>query len=923
MVEVCAYEGSRLLSSLQLQIGKSYTIGREPSNDLSITGSGISRKHLSVKWETAGDIFITDLDSANGTFYQETRIPANRRIRMKKGAVLHLAGPKGIRIVLQAKASSSPKVGKKSASLPKRSKPIPAAQPTSPPPSGGVNAEIAVYLGGKRQSRLTLLQDETVHIGRKGFGADLEIAQASVSRRHARLRLRPGSVLELADAGSSNGTFVNGERISGQVLAQGDKITFGGAPSIEIRVEKLAAAQEKQRQLPVDLIPDLSQLFENHTKITLGRDPQNQVKLPHPTISRFHAAIEKRGQNQFFISDLGSRNGTRINGKLISKQIQITRSDVISLGPYEFTLATARENLLSERIKSKAAIMAKGLVTQVDRGKKTILHDTSLRIPEGEMIAIMGPSGCGKSTLMNALNGYFPATKGRVQIMGIDLNKQNYPYLKQFIGFVPQDDIVHRNLTVAQSLRFAAKLKLPDASNAEIKQRIQEVCENLKISDKDVAGIQKRRVSDLSGGQRKRVSIAVELLTKPRILFLDEPTSPLDPQTIDEFLDCLKNLTQPRNGEPGTTVVLVTHKPGDLEDMDKVIFMAAGGYLAYYGPVNEFSEYFNVKKVNEVYQQLSSSKSGPKFRDRWQATPEGRAATGTPPRPSKERAAKGKRESGIRQAWWLTRRYLNIKTNDRINTFLLFAQAPVIAGLTVAIFNSLTQGVFFMMAISAIWFGTNNAAREVVGEWAIYVRERMFNLKILPYLASKLLVLTLLSCIQAVVFVFIIWIGFSHPDTNEPLLQYPGLSILGMLSICFVSSLIGLLISVAVNNTEKVMTLVPLVVIPQILLSGMLAPIQEGNLIDWASRVTISRWSMELLIDSEGEIYEFAVLPPTPDQTTIYYPDLEETYVLKTTDELNGFPEPVGAEIDLVYLMTWGMIYFLFIILLLKRKDRM
>ena len=926
MVEVRAFEGARLLGSLPLHSGKTYTIGREADNDLQLNSPGLSRRHLQLKWEGNNDFFVTDPGSSNGTWFMDSRLPAKREVRMEIGSELMLAGPKGIR--LEVRALEGVKPAKKETTGPK----IEA-------PKGGPTAELTLFQSGKATQTFTLVPGQTQYIGRTGFGADIEINSPSVSRRHARIRLRKNQVLELADAGSSNGTFVNAQQITALSLTQGDTLTFGGTPGIEMKVTKLASREAGSTPLSpsIDQIPNLSQLLEKHHRITLGRDSGNLVRLPHPTASRIHAEIIRQGPNQFLIRDLNSRNGTRINGQLLKGQTQITRTDIISIGPYEFTLGTAQENLLSERIKSDAAIIAKGLVTKVDNGRKTILHNVSLKINEGEMIAIMGPSGCGKSTLMNALNGYFPASQGTVRIMGIDLNKQNYPYLKQFIGFVPQDDIVHRNLTVAQSLRFAAKLKLPDASEKEIKIRIQEVCQSLKISNQDVEGIQDRRVSDLSGGQRKRVSIAVELLTQPRILFLDEPTSPLDPQTIDEFLDCLRGLTQPRNGEPGTTVVLVTHKPGDLEDMDKVIFMAAGGYLAYYGPVDTFKDYFKVKKVNEVYQQLSNKQSGPALLKKWQQTPSGRAAEALPASSSKGKAYKGKRESGLRQAWWLTRRYFKIKTNDRINTFLLLIQAPVIALLTLTIFNSLTWGVFFMMSISAIWFGTNNAAREVVGEWAIYVRERMFNLKILPYLASKMIVLTLLSCIQAVVFVLIIWLGFSHPERSGQLMQEPGLAMAGMMLICFVSSLIGLLISVAVDNTEKVMTLVPLVVIPQILLSGMLAPISEGGAVDFASHVTVSRWSMELLVDAEGEIWEFVPqvgLGPGyyeeeigyeaeyDEPEEIWYEDREERYVLKGPDEIRGFPPYRGAGVDLAFLLGWGAFYFLMIVVLLKRKDR-
>lgn len=199
----------------------------------------------------------------------------------------------------------------------------------------------------------------------------------------------------------------------------------------------------------------------------------------------------------------------------------------------------------------------------------------------------MGPSGCGKSTLLKALNGDSPASSGEVFIFGLELVK-NYELLKQKIGYVPQDDIVHSELTVNETLYYAAKLRLSDgALETLIQERITEILVSLNLND---TAIRSTKIKNLSGGQRKRISIAVELLNRPSILFLDEPTSSLDPETIEEFLKCLRYLCQ-----QGTTVIMVTHKPEDLHFVDEIIFLGAKGHHAFAGSKNEFLSYFQKK----------------------------------------------------------------------------------------------------------------------------------------------------------------------------------------------------------------------------------------------------------------------------------------------------------------------------------------
>ncbi|MBX7243120.1 MAG: FHA domain-containing protein [Bacteroidia bacterium] len=713
----------------------------------------------------------------------------------------------------------------------------------------------------------------TILIGRKGKGADIEIDSPFVSGKHLSLSAGTDGKVWVTDLGSANGTFIGNftnrltpekpvEVRSGELIL----ITANASIVLNIQSENSLPAGKASAPPPIVIkqrepesqengVMSLKKYLETHAVITFGRSQDNVIPLTHPTVSRYHAKIQKQGE-QYSLTDLDSRNGCYVNGQQINGTVPLGLDDVVSIGPYEFQLGTPKEDILASRIMTKAAILAQDLVTTVRGGKEILnLRGITVPIPEGEMIALMGPSGCGKSTLMNAMNGNFPSDpdKGTVKILGFELNQHNFNYLKQFIGFVPQDDIVHRDLTVTQSLWYAAKIKLPDATDEDRQERIDEVLESLRITDKHVEGITSKYVRELSGGQRKRVSIAIELLSKPSVLFLDEPTSPLDPQTIDEFLICLKSLTKGSNGEIGTTIVMVTHKPDDLFHMDKIIFMATGGYLTYYGDVKSFREYFGVEEVKHIYGKIDSSAKGKQLTEKWKQSKEKKALESRfliQNSPTKQITHKAKKENLFRQTFWLSRRYLTVKTNDRANTMLMLAQAPIIAGLMCLIFDSLNIGVLFMMAVSAIWFGTNNAGREIVGEMPIYLRERMFNVRIIPYVISKVLILSLFSIIQVLIFVSVITLRFDLPDWVN------NIGVMFMLS--FAATMMGLLVSALVKTNEQVMTLIPIILIPQILLSGVLDKVEGPT--EVMSRITISRWGTESFAHLAGEI-------PTPEDT--------------------------------------------------------
>ena len=746
-----------------------------------------------------------------------------------------------------------------------------------------------------------------ISLGR-GKNCDVVINDGQVSSTHAQI-VYDGTHLFVQDLNSSNGTYVNDKKLDhGQSvkIVIGDKVRFSTSNISLLSVIEIDGKYSPQpgsggksgsSSTSNLLDTDLISLFKGKNKIVIGRDKGTDVVLDHPQVSRKHCTVERKSDGSYLIKD-SSKNGTFVNGKKINSY-RLKDLDKIMIGPYVVSLRGKVQNL-----SKKIAIKAEGIVKMYSNGYIG-LNKCSYEIPSGSLMAIMGPSGCGKTTLLKTLNGESPATEGKVELWGLEL-KENYQYLKTQIGYVPQDDIVHRELTVEQSLYYAAKLRLENRTDKEIYKKIDEILQSLNIFDKKLD-----KIYDLSGGQRKRVSIAVELLTDPMILFLDEPTSPLDPETIEEFLKSIKILA-----ETGTTVVMVTHKPEDLNYMDSVIFLAEGGHFVYDGPSHNYTQYFDVNSPVQVYTKLKKENSS-RWIERYKREHPGKTnsivdssnISHTPSDPFK-------------QFFWLSARYLRIKTNDKVNSAILVFQAPIIALLICLIFDQVSQAVPFMITISALWFGTNNAAREIVGELSIYKRERMFNIQIIPYIFSKLSVMMLFAFIQAFLFTAIIMMRYTVFEVEEGPVWNEFLStILWMVYVSSSATLMGLLLSALVDTTEKVMSIVPISLIPQIMLAGIVARITSPA-VEYLSYFTLARWGTEGLSNIQKKVY--SIVPEINDDGT-------ENHIVDAVPELNKqfhqtYEDLFGdmaskLSLDVCAIGALSLLFFIGIYIALKKKD--
>jgi ABC transport system ATP-binding/permease protein len=450
------------------------------------------------------------------------------------------------------------------------------------------NPELVVHgVGGSTQKYL--LSKPSARLGRSSDN-DIVINSLVVSSHHLQIDNRPNGVA-ITDLSSTNGTHVNGSRIppnQSRLLQPGDVIRIGDPTGNSIRITFGSTTGGAIRTQALGKL-DLTKLA-TQVSVLVGRAPSSDLCLPHPSVSQQHAMVISQN-GEILLRDLGSTNGTFVNGVRIN-QSKLQDGDEIKIGPFSLIYDRQQQNLAgSKRLGHRLDGIQ--LVKQV-KGSILILNNVSISVQSSEFVALVGGSGAGKSTLLKALNGFDPATGGQMLIDGEDLYGKLEMYRTE-MGYVPQDDIIHRQLPVRLALWYVAKLRLPDASRGEIEASIDDALAAVEMTEH-----QKKRVSDLSGGQRKRVSIASELLAQPTLFFLDEPTSGLDPGLEKKMMYDLNRLA-----DQGRTVILVTHATTNIEQCDYVAFMAKGGRLAYYGPPKEATTFFNTRDFADIYQKLS------------------------------------------------------------------------------------------------------------------------------------------------------------------------------------------------------------------------------------------------------------------------------------------------------------------------------
>ena len=832
----------------------------------------------------------------------------------------------------------------------------PPARPPAPPPPGAPRAApqpAAVPVGGTRrvdpgvrlEIRISGQQDIAYPLGPYAISVGREPENAIVasmpfvSRHHARILPCSGGYA-VEDLGSANGTYLKGRKIPpNQVtpLTHGDVIRIGDEEGNSISLTYLETEPHITHLGKLNL--GQAQLG-NLPRFSIGRDPTSNLCINSPVVSWHHAEVVLTNQGHQ-INDLGSTNGTFVNGQKVRNH-QLKAGDEVHIGPYQLVYSASGFQQLSNAgsVRLDSLRLRKEVKTQ--KGKKVLIDNISLTVMPREFIALVGGSGAGKSTLMDALNGFRRAHSGVVMVNGDDFYR-NYDAYRTTMGYVPQSDILHTGLSVRKALQYTAQLRLPpDTSKQAIAQRIEDALKQVEMLPQI-----DQTITSLSGGQRKRVSIAAELLSDPSLFYLDEPTSGLDPGLDKKMMRTLRLLA-----DNGRTIVLTTHATNNIfGQCDQVAFLSFGR-LVYYGPPEQAITFFGANDFSDIYSKLDSPETAKQWEAQYKASPVYKQYVlerQSNLQEQSEQARRSHRAAGrglhilatIQQFFILTRRYFDLIVNDKLSLFILLLVLPMIGMLFIPIANAKslvgdtvskiteiiveenfyqivdsTQKVILMMALTTFLLGLFAAGYEIIKEKTIYRRERMVNLGIFPYLGSKMLVLMGFGVVQIAAFMVCIGLKVDYP--SDGVMMNALLEIFITLVLVLMVGLgMGLLISAFVQNSNMVVYIILVLIMFQFIYSGVMFDLPK--LYEPLSYVAPTRWAIQAM----GATVDIEKLN-----------ELGQQYI----KEVNGMPvnKSVPAPFKLflefkateeALLFSWGMLLLLWAVsviltaLILRTQD--
>ncbi|MFI9506406.1 FHA domain-containing protein [Nocardia sp. NPDC052566] len=581
--------------------------------------------------------------------------------------------------------------------------------------------------------------------------------------------------------------------------------------------------------------------------LSIGRTTDNQIVVNDPLASRRHARLIATNDG-LAIEDLGSANGTFVNGHR-HEQTVLRERDIITIGNIDFVV---QQGTLVHRQKPVAeqGLHVHGVGFTVE-GNKQLLVDVNMQAGRGTLTALIGPSGAGKSTLSKLIAGTTLPSGGVVTFEGRNLHAE-YEALRSRIGMVPQDDVLHRQLTVRQALGFAAELRLPpDNSKADRQKVIDGVLKELSLTEHADT-----RVDRLSGGQRKRASVALELLTGPSLLILDEPTSGLDPALDRQVMVMLRELA-----DAGRVVIVVTHSVAHLDMCDQVLLLAPGGKTAYCGHPSGVGAALGTSDWAEIFGRVADNpdQAFAAYRSRQAVVP-----PPPPPAPRQTGTGTGPKSSGRKQFTTLARRQIRLILADRgylafllILPFVLGALSLVVpgkngfqrGGLTqlpdgsfVPNGGSETQQLLVVLILGACFMGSTLTVRDLVGERTIYHRERAVGLLPSAYLWSKIMVFSLAALLQSAVLVAIVLAGKKRPGDGAVISSGSAeLYIdIALTAVCCV--VVGLLLSSLAKSSEQVMPLLVVAIMCQLVMAGGMIPVTGRVVLEQVSWLFPARW---------------------------------------------------------------------------------
>lgn len=696
---------------------------------------------------------------------------------------------------------------------------------------------------------------------------DIVISSPLVSSHHGYFNIN-NDQLFIFDKRSKNGFVINNfKKSNGSLLKDGDAIKIDNPlqPLNDGIIMMLTIGNEKNSWKEFNL--------DGKKSITIGRSNNNDIVLNHVSISSKHAKLI-RNKDGYVISSYDSKSGIILNNFVLTGQKLLKDKDVIVINNIKLIYnkkkiiyQTSAQNVRLDAIDIVKTVKVKGK-------KKNISQHINFSASSGEFIAFVGGSGTGKSTFLKCISGITKPTSGKVLINNSDLFN-NYDILKNLIGYVPQDDIVFNDLTLIDMLKYAANLRMPDdSSKKEKEKRIEEVLKIVELSTKkDVM------IRNLSGGQRKRACIAVELIADPKIFFLDEPTSGLDPGTERNVMKTLRKMAN-----SGKTIILVTHNTLNLHLCDKVVFFGRDGKLCFDGKPEEALKFFGVDDFTDVYNMIDENLdewhekfNTSKHKKEIEIQAEQTVST-----------SKKKSKSFFNQFLTLLKRRLKTLFNNKQQLLLLLGQAPIIGFfMTLVVTDNLfysyeeTKSFLFGLSIASIWLGLLNAIQEICKEKVILKKEFMADLRLSAYISSKVVYLMLAGLIQAILLIAAFAIVVDVPQMGIVFNWFIEMTFISFITIISASSL-GLLVSIIAKDSSVATIMPALLVVPQLLFSGIIFPLE--GVVEKISNVILGRWSVEAF----GTTNDLNSLISVVQETIPGYIRESESYYTFTVEHLTN-----------------------------------
>ncbi len=604
--------------------------------------------------------------------------------------------------------------------------------------------------------------------------------------------------------------------------------------------------------------------------IRIGRAGDNDIVIPDVLASRHHATLVPTAAGTE-IRDNRSINGTFVNGTRVDTAL-LNDGDTVTIGNVDLLFDGGT---LSRRTETAADTATGGLevhgVTWTIEDNKTLLENISIAARPGTLTAVIGPSGAGKSTFARQVAGYTHPTSGSVTFEGHDIHAE-YASLRSRIGMVPQDDVVHGELTVNQALMYAAELRLPpDTTKEDRAQVVAQVLEELEMTQHANS-----RVDKLSGGQRKRASVALELLTGPSLLILDEPTSGLDPALDRQVMTMLRQLA-----DAGRVVLVVTHSLTYLDVCDQVLLLAPGGKTAFYGPPDQIGPSMGTTNWADIFSQVAGDPDGAHNRYLALHGPPQQQ----PPAPAPSELGNPTRTSVRRQLSTIARRQVRLVVSDR-GYFAFLMMLPFIMGvLSLSVPGDVGFGVpvsaieggaapnepgqiLVMLNVGAIFMGTALTIRALIGERAIFRREQAVGLSTSAYLLAKVFVFTAFAIVQSAIVTAIAILGKGWGPgavDSGAVLGNRSLELFVDIAVTTVAAaMVGLALSALARSNEQIMPLLVVAIMSQLVFSGGMIPVTDRVVLDQMSWATPARWGFAASA-STIDLIRLVPGPLTPD----------------------------------------------------------